>query len=179
MCPSACTDEFSEPLHLFSAELHMHIVGAAMWSSVYEEDSRGGLTKKYEIQRADHYDFLWQQITPFDLIMNPGDVSFTNCHWDTRERSGLTAMGIPSEWEMCMHFVNYWPRQTWGNDDQDFAYCGQLGGLTMCGNDNDLSILPISNPGRTGDPNYEEDKDAWFGVPCRRGSRNSTKILRH
>jgi len=148
-CPSECTSKFTTDLYLFGSALHMHVAGAQMWTTVYRDDKYMGT-----ISRADFFSFDNQHLNYVNFTIKPGDRLNTHCVFNTVERVRPTGFGYASFNEMCMDFLNYWPRQEFGLGGHDFAYCGYFGYTrevqTLCGSNQAFltgqSILPVSNP---------------------------------
>jgi len=148
-CPSQCTNKFSDDLIVFASSLHMHASGAQMWTTHYRDDKYLGT-----LTRSDFYAFNNQHSNYINVTIKRGDRLNTHCVFDTRERTRSTGFGYASFSEMCMDFVQYYPRQEFGVGGADFAYCGYFGWFgspdTLCGSNQAFltgrSIMRVENP---------------------------------
>eukprot|EP00850_Spirogloea_muscicola_P002048 SM000007S21008 [mRNA] locus=s7:1366209:1376064:- [translate_table: standard] len=91
---------------VFASLLHQHLIGKSIWTSLY----RNGSFVKY-INRADYYDFSFQQLTDFavPVQVQAGDVLETTCVWDSTGRVNDTLGGPSTLNEMCLHYLAYYP----------------------------------------------------------------------
>jgi len=97
------------------------------------------------------------------LLLKPGDRLNTHCVFNSMARTSPTRMGTPSTTEMCMDFINYYPRLKYL--DTDYAYCGYFAlGTTFCGGMSVVgTVHAIPNPIRS---DLEEGLNRTFGLPC-------------
>eukprot|EP00850_Spirogloea_muscicola_P002965 SM000011S19143 [mRNA] locus=s11:1092824:1103117:+ [translate_table: standard] len=91
---------------VFASLLHQHLIGKSIWTSLY----RNGNFVQY-INRADYYDFSFQQLTDFavPVQVQAGDVLETTCVWDSTGRVNDTLGGPSTLDEMCLHYLAYYP----------------------------------------------------------------------
>jgi len=159
-CPSECTKNWPHDIHVFADGLHMHEVGSQMWSTHHRGDEYLGI-----FNRADFYEFDWQQLATLDKIIKPGDRINTHCAYNTMSRSTPTKFGIDSTDEMCMEFISYYPAMK-NDKTEPIVWCGYLktgasSNGTICGTIND--VIADHNPTKKDVPGtgYYD-----FGEPC-------------
>jgi len=157
-CTTACTNTFSSSITVFSDFSHMHEIGKQMWTTHWR-----GNTKLGEINRVDFFDFGFQQATPINVVIKPGDRLNTHCVYDSSQRSGSTIFGISSTDEMCMSFLSYYPALPDKLSDvgpAHFSFCGYASNewrfgyernYTMCG-DALVGTIQEYNPTITDQP---------------------------
>eukprot|EP01118_Nematostelium_gracile_P008903 TRINITY_DN2977_c0_g1_i2.p1 TRINITY_DN2977_c0_g1~~TRINITY_DN2977_c0_g1_i2.p1 ORF type:complete len:565 (-),score=115.45 TRINITY_DN2977_c0_g1_i2:3-1652(-) len=135
-CPSACTSSFSQTLHVFANILHMHSMGRQIWGVQW----RNG-TMVRETNRVDFWDFAYQQTTPKDHTIEPGDRISTHCVY--AQGASVVPFSLSSSDEMCLQYIFYYPKV-------NKTYCSFYNpknasssmNMTLCGKD----PLPMSNP---------------------------------
>jgi len=80
-----------------------------------------------------YYDFNFQQISPVNLTLLPGDTLRVDCLYNSMGRSQNTTLGLATTNEMCVAFLHYWPKLPGGfhtasfDDLQNGAITGQCG----------------------------------------------------
>eukprot|EP01130_Rhizamoeba_saxonica_P013720 TRINITY_DN5893_c0_g1_i1.p1 TRINITY_DN5893_c0_g1~~TRINITY_DN5893_c0_g1_i1.p1 ORF type:complete len:571 (-),score=143.43 TRINITY_DN5893_c0_g1_i1:1296-3008(-) len=132
-CPEECTSQWEHEIVVFQDFLHMHEIGQRMWSSIYRNDTFiGGLNK------IDFWDFAFQQQTPKNITLRPGDRIHTHCEYYTDD---TTYFGQGSTDEMCIEYISYYPKLEKGTTCA-YAYLSNLGDFSTCG----TSILFVDNP---------------------------------
>jgi len=164
-CPAECTSQFNAPLHVFVSGLHMHISGSQMYTTHYRDNKYLGT-----VSRSDFFVFDLQHTNYVNMTIQPGDRLNTHCVFNTKDRSRTTGFGYASLSEMCMDFLGYYPRQTFGLGNNDFSYCGYFGYTgspkTLCGSNQGFmtgaSILNVRNPIAS---DLEETRAIVFGTP--------------
>jgi len=162
-CPSQCSRQFDADLNIFASSLHMHVSGAQMWTTHYRDDKLLGT-----ISRTDFFAFDNQHSNYVNVTLKPGDRLNTHCVFNTKDRSRTTGFGYASFSEMCMDFLQYYPRQEFGLGNADFAYCGFFGWfgphITLCGSNQGFmtgqSIMSVPNPT---DTDLESTRVVTFG----------------
>jgi len=122
-CSSTCTETFTGPLNLFLSFPHMHSYGKEIWSEI---TSQGGL--KTIISSKQYWNFGFQNQIPISIVLNQSDSISTHCVYDTSKAASGVSFGTASNQEMCMDFVQYWPKSNFGG-----LKCGYDGGKTACG----------------------------------------------
>jgi len=131
-CDTSCTGSWPQ-LHVFSTVLHMHKAGTQMWSSHW----RNGEQIR-ETNRVDFWDFGFQQATPANFDIMPGDRINTHCSYQ-QNPSRPIPFGQPSDSEMCVQFVAYYPRIPHNNGICSYFYSDTIFGVptntTYCNND--------------------------------------------
>lgn len=165
-CPSECTNKFTGELHVFADFLHMHALGKQIWTTQHRN---GEFVRT--LNRAEFYSYDFQQQTPQNVTIRPGDLLNLHCIFDSSHQTSPTSFGVESTQEMCMDFVSYYPKMLIKN--RDFAYCGYFRSLlttyTLCGSGegiaNGESILDIRNPTFS---DMEQGLERTFGQegPC-------------
>jgi len=105
-CPNECTRLLSKPLTVFGSFLHMHGHGRMAYSTITSVAT--GVTST--INRIEFYDFEFQQITPVNVQVNPGDRLNTHCIYSTLGNSSDVTFGVSTDQEMCIEFQYYYPK---------------------------------------------------------------------
>jgi len=130
-CPAVCTQHWPHEINIFSDFLHMHMAGTQMWSNIWR-----GNTSLGHLNRADFYGFHFQQNTPVQKTIKPGDRISTHCVYNTANRQNFTEFSIESTDEMCMEFIFYYP-MLFDNNKLPYSFCGYanvgIGPATWCG----------------------------------------------
>jgi len=103
-CPHDCTSTWQNTLHVFGVFLHMHGWGSQIWGTHWRGD-----TLINETGRIDFWDFAFQQQLPVMFDILPGDRINTHC-WYQQNPSAPVAFGLPSSDEMCIQYLQYYPR---------------------------------------------------------------------
>uniref|UniRef100_A0A914X1Y0 DOMON domain-containing protein n=1 Tax=Plectus sambesii TaxID=2011161 RepID=A0A914X1Y0_9BILA len=113
-CPSKCTSRMTEPMTVFTGLLHTHLLGVAMRVRVI----RNGEEIKSEM-RDDHYDFNYQSPVYLSkpLVIMPGDDLIVECTYGSMERETMTYGGFGSDNEMCLAFMEYYPKRNISSED--------------------------------------------------------------
>jgi len=132
-CPYDCTASWP-PLNVFGVFLHMHSWGSQIWGSHWR-----GTVQLNETGRVDFWDFAFQQQRHVNFSIYPGDRINTHC-WYKQNPAGEVAFGLASQAEMCIQYLQYYPRLTHNNGecayfyDPIFAQYG-LSNATACNGD--------------------------------------------
>jgi hypothetical protein len=131
-CDSSCTGSWPQ-LHVYTVMFHMHMQGTQMWGSHWRDGQQ-----LRETNRVDFWDFGFQQATPVSFDIMPGDRINTHCVYQ-QNPSRPTPFGQPSESEMCVQFIAYYPRIPRNNGLCSFFYSANssMGPIntTFCNND--------------------------------------------
>jgi len=90
-----------------------------------------------ETNRIDFWDFAFQQNTPVNYTIEPGDRISTHCVYNRGNKD--VPFAEASDDEMCIQYVFYYPKIQIPNCG--YWFNGTLNS-TLCG----TSLLPISNP---------------------------------
>jgi len=147
-CPSSCTSKWTNPIHVFGDLLHMHAAGTRMITNQFS--SAGTMLRT--TNRVEYYSYAFQQLTPVNFTVNPGDRFNTHCTYNTVGRTNTTKFGTGSLDEMCMDFLFYYPILYLPSTNATMTMCGHVraglaGDITVCGNANlQTSILAVANP---------------------------------
>jgi len=139
-CPSQCTKDFTEPVHVFAQFMHMHHFGEKIYSERYASDGSYIGTPN----RVDFWDNAFQPVHEKNTFtVSPGETLQTHCFYNTKGKTGggKIEFGPETGDEMCMDFLFYYPAQYRGiqaNGAQvPFAFCGMFvwgqTALTVCG----------------------------------------------
>lgn len=152
-CPSQCTRNMGNEIHIFSSTMHMQHNGLQMWTTHWREGKLIG-----EINRIDFWDYGFHQVgimrifslvlqnTPVNITFVPGDR--VNIHCVFKQSSGYTAFGDFSHNEMCIHYVAYYPAIPDARCAYWFSTSSQTN-VTMCGPDvlleNGVNLVMISD----------------------------------
>jgi len=156
-CTPQASSKMSHEINVFTSILHMHQVGSQIWSTQWRN---GSLLR--ETNRIDFWDFAFQQSTPVEFTVQPGDRFNTHCHYDTRDRNAATVFGPGSEDEMCIEFLSYYPRLKSSPYACGYGYAASVGNFTMWG------AAPLTTPSGVQrnpvatDPTGGDAK--WFGT---------------
>jgi len=102
-CPSECTS-MAVPLNVFGSFLHMHYQGSMIWTTQWRNGSLLGYQNRIEF-----WDFAFQQTTPMNSQILPGDRLNTHCIYNQNPLAP-TKFSIASSDEMCLEYVYYWPK---------------------------------------------------------------------
>jgi len=84
--------------------LHMHKQGYQIWGTQWRND-----VKLQDINRVDFYDFRFQQVTPINVTLKPGDRLSLHCIFKQNPIK-TTSFGLDSDTEMCLHLLLYYPK---------------------------------------------------------------------
>jgi hypothetical protein len=93
-----CLSTHTEPVHIFSAQPHMHVKGKHMKVTV---NRKGGMK---EVIHDEDFDFEYQRSYILDVTLQPGDGLTTTCDY-----SASSTFGKGTNDEMCYFFTNSWP----------------------------------------------------------------------
>lgn len=100
-----CTPQITEPIHVLSANPHMHGRGRKLKTEVL----RGGSAATVDtLVDEPAFDFQFQRAHASELIINPGDTLTTSCTYDNPTDKRVN-FGEKTEDEMCFDFVMVWP----------------------------------------------------------------------
>eukprot|EP00475_Leptophrys_vorax_P011106 TRINITY_DN1764_c0_g1_i5.p1 TRINITY_DN1764_c0_g1~~TRINITY_DN1764_c0_g1_i5.p1 ORF type:complete len:573 (-),score=100.51 TRINITY_DN1764_c0_g1_i5:97-1776(-) len=105
-CPTQCTSGLSTNLTFFGSFLHMHGTGTMMYSTI--TSTATGVTST--MNRIEYYDYGFQQITPVNMVLSPGDHINTHCIYSTTGYSSPVTFGLATTNEMCIQFIFYYPK---------------------------------------------------------------------
>jgi len=147
-CPSVCTNNFPENITIFGSFLHMHQIGSQIWSTHWRNGELIG-----EINRIDFWDFAFQQVTPRNITVVPGDIINTHCIYQEQQNTSII-FALGSSQEMCVQYVYYYPRlppspiEISPGQDCAFGYSSDIDrNFTYCNGD----VILVTNP-ETRDP---------------------------
>ncbi|KAI9347717.1 PHM/PNGase F domain-containing protein [Obelidium mucronatum] len=128
VCPSGCTQQFTQNLTVVSNGFHMHALGY----NVTTRQIRNGKELRPLGVRS-YYNFYYQGSSPPDdsnTVIMPGDTLLTQCYFlpTERIRTNATKFGESTNDEMCFNFVTYYPAMPnigvcLGNSKQGMASC--------------------------------------------------------
>jgi len=129
--------------------LHMHDAGKMIWSTQWRNNTYIGTTNRIEF-----WYFAYQETTPVNYTIYPGDKLNLHCVYDTSSRTTTTTFGVSTMQEMCMEFVSYYPKV-------NTEFCGYVSyssiNYTYCGN----NIIFEQNPVPDDIPKNDE---RMFGI---------------
>ena len=178
-CPSVCTEDFKQPVTVFTNFPHMHNYGHKMYVEHYDSSGKYlGTAGK----RIDFWDGSFQGLQSHrPYTIHPGDTLRTHCWYNTAAYSASDAItfGVGTANEMCVDFIFYFPAQYRGynsNGEQErLAMCGNYNSkgkaATICGS---LSQEPPGSFLLTGG---QEDKgDLSFDDPLHFGEVNKQEL---
>eukprot|EP00058_Branchiostoma_floridae_P005110 XP_002590598.1 hypothetical protein BRAFLDRAFT_123613 [Branchiostoma floridae] len=99
--------ELGSPIKVFASMPHAHLAGTAVRTKLV----RNGVFQSY-VGRDETYDFDLQEIRLLDpeVIVQEGDLLITECTYKTTDRTQATLGGLGSREEMCMNFIQYYPK---------------------------------------------------------------------
>ena len=145
-CSSNCTQKLTDSIYIFSVFLHGHLSLRKIRTEIKYKNG----TVDNTTLREDNFKFHNQKyvnlINPIKLVS--GDELTTYCEYDTRDRTGVVKGGEDSSDEMCLSFINYYPREN------GFWLCmGALPEMYRCipygffDRTQDALSIPITNQG--------------------------------
>ncbi|XP_035686300.1 DBH-like monooxygenase protein 1 isoform X1 [Branchiostoma floridae] len=99
--------ELGSPIKVFASMPHAHLAGTAVRTKLV----RNGVFQSY-VGRDETYDFDLQEIRLLDpeVMVQEGDQLITECTYKTTDRTQATIGGLSSREEMCINFIQYYPR---------------------------------------------------------------------
>ncbi|XP_064398231.1 DBH-like monooxygenase protein 1 homolog [Halichondria panicea] len=115
-CSSGCTNTNipSTGINVFANTLHTHLAGFALILHHLRPDSScgNGYRELEPIDQNLRYDFNFQQANYLTRVVNvqPGDIIRLECQYSTEGRAGVSVGGESTTEEMCLSFLNYYPR---------------------------------------------------------------------
>jgi dopamine beta-monooxygenase len=120
ICPTALTEQLTEPVYVFSFAPHMHRRGYKLVTEHYRCGKKIG-----EIGRIDQFEFNNQQVytlsPPVKIL--PGDAMVTTCTFDTTNSTAITLGGQETTDEMCLNFLSIYPYVGTEEVPTRFALC--------------------------------------------------------
>jgi hypothetical protein len=137
MCPTECTQQFSGPLNVIGSFLHMHAIGRQIYTTKTAASDQSIMTTN----RIDYWSFSFQQVTPVNFTIQPGDRINVHGVFDSTRRTRPTTFGLASTDEMLFDFMFFWPKSNAGSIHR----CGYFRGKSICGSD---VLDSIPNPGK-------------------------------
>ncbi|KAF6023514.1 Tbh [Bugula neritina] len=132
ICHTSCTEQWmpDDGVTVFGYLLHAHLLGAKIKLDWYSKDG-----SQSEVLAEDNfYDFNYQENRLFPvpkkllpvsrLIMKKGETLKVTCTYTDSSRDRFTYGGEPSTDEMCLVFLNYYPKQ-------QISTCGSFTGINI------------------------------------------------
>jgi hypothetical protein len=101
---ATCTDKATSEIHIIRTAPHMHTHGTSFKTEILRAAS-SALDTLVDVPR---WDFNNQAGREVDVLLNPGDVLRTQCHYTNAGDTTIT-FGERTEDEMCFNFVLVWP----------------------------------------------------------------------
>jgi hypothetical protein len=122
-CGSQCTSLWDHSINVFADFLHMHSLGARMWSTIHRGNDQIGF-----LNRIEYYDYNFQELGPLVPYVQllPGDRIETHCIFNSNSRTANTTFGADSDEEMCMEFIAYYPILKDPDANTVWAVCGYI-----------------------------------------------------
>ena len=102
---SSCTDKATENLHLIRTAPHMHTHGTSFRTDILRGGNAGVVDTLVDVPQ---WDFNNQAGHEIDVLLAPGDVLRTQCHYANTGDTSVV-FGEKTENEMCFNFVLVWP----------------------------------------------------------------------
>jgi len=126
-CAEQCTQNSFPPegLKILSVFLHAHTLAAAIKLRLF----RNG-TELKTILDEPYYDFNYQDFTPVNVTLFPGDTLRVDCTYNSMSRTQPTPFGLSTREEMCVAFLAYWPKIDFiaaSYEDPDYGLLGWCG----------------------------------------------------
>jgi hypothetical protein len=116
---STCTDSAASEIHVILTSPHMHTHGASFKTDIW----RGGSSTKVDtLVDVPKWDFNNQAAHQVDIVLEPGDVLHTQCHYANTGDSTIT-FGERTENEMCYNFLLVWPVSAITSSLGTLRYC--------------------------------------------------------
>jgi len=109
VCPDSETAKWTGDITVFGSILHMHKMGAQMYTEVTPPS--GGATGATKRNHVQYFDFDHQDPTLISsYVIKKGSTLTTRCYYDnTLPASQPLVFGLGSEQEMCTDFIYYYP----------------------------------------------------------------------
>ncbi|XP_053566649.1 DBH-like monooxygenase protein 1 [Bombina bombina] len=103
----ALTKEKPSGIHVFAVLLHAHLAGRAIRARHFRKGEEQQL-----LAYDNEFDFNFQefQYLKEERTLLPGDHIITECQYNTSMRSTMTWGGLSTRDEMCLSFLQYYPR---------------------------------------------------------------------
>ncbi|BFZ19031.1 hypothetical protein BsWGS_22070 [Bradybaena similaris] len=127
-CSSQCTRRgMLGPINIASSWNHMHYAGIKMNIEVTRD--RHPVANLTDDRAYDFFNPIIYQHSPA-FVLQPGDELHARCTFNTLDRNKTTVGGLGARDEMCMGFINYFPRQ-----NMKVCTCLDNYGVSLCSND--------------------------------------------
>ena len=153
-CPMDCTNTFTTDRYIFSSFVHMHQVGKTIWTSLLKYDENV-LISKHTYDYREFWNFGFQELTPVNVTLSPGDEINTHCIYDTTKNDEDVEFGSDSSEEMCMSFLFYYPY--YPNEPYFCGYVTPYGSICGQFGTPNFNIFSGANPKPDGDTSLPED----------------------
>ncbi|XP_011406131.1 PREDICTED: DBH-like monooxygenase protein 1 homolog [Amphimedon queenslandica] len=115
-CPTDCTALFPQDgIHVFANFLHTHLLGVSITLHHLRASNQcrsgSGIEELKPIDSNLFYDFNFQEIVHInEVVIRPGDGIMLTCTYNSENRDTITFGGQSTYEEMCLSFLNYYPR---------------------------------------------------------------------
>lgn len=109
-CPEML-NKLPHAITAFKMAHHMHISGVEAELNLTRQ---GQVVGQY---RADYFDFTFQNFINLNTTILPGDSFSTRCSYNSNIPGSNKKFGFGSNDEMCIDYVFYYPKTTWGKCD--------------------------------------------------------------
>ncbi|XP_078700100.1 DBH-like monooxygenase protein 1 [Branchiostoma floridae x Branchiostoma belcheri] len=126
-CLDDALQQEGHPINVFASMPHSHLAGIAVRTKLV----RNGVVQSY-VGRDESYDFDLQEIRLLEpeVVVSEGDQLITECTYKTTDRTQTTFGGLSSREEMCLNFIQYYPRiklarcYSWTDINQQATFFG-------------------------------------------------------
>ncbi|XP_003387559.2 PREDICTED: DBH-like monooxygenase protein 2 homolog isoform X2 [Amphimedon queenslandica] len=115
-CPTDCTTLFPQDgIHVFANLLHTHLLGVSITLHHLRASNQcrsgRGIEELKPIDSNPVYDFNFQETVHInEVVIRPGDGIMLTCTYNSENRNTVTLGGESTYEEMCLSFLNYYPR---------------------------------------------------------------------
>ncbi|XP_019853652.1 PREDICTED: DBH-like monooxygenase protein 2 homolog [Amphimedon queenslandica] len=115
-CPTDCTALFPQDgIRVFANLLHTHLLGVSLTvhhlRATDQCRSGSGIEELKPIDSNPLYDFNFQEgVHINEVVIRPGDTIMLTCTYNSENRNTVTLGGESTHEEMCLSFLNYYPR---------------------------------------------------------------------
>jgi hypothetical protein len=114
---ATCTDKATSEIHIISTAPHMHTHGTSFKTEIARTSG-----KVDTLVDVPNWDFNNQAGHQVDMLLEPGDVLKTQCHYANTGDATIT-FGERTEDEMCFNFVLVWPVSAISSIFGTVTYC--------------------------------------------------------
>ena len=143
VCPGDCTSLWKSPITISGIGFHMHQLGRSIW---LEHTRRDGKVLP-PVGLLPYWDFSMGGFVGVpNVVVEPGDTLVLHCAYDTSSKNTTTYGGEATTQEMCLAFINYFPKSQTMELSIDLSDIPQISGIfgtaSICGTLNSVRSAP-------------------------------------